>query len=368
MFGFVKKAIHSAGHAVGSATHAVSSTLGKVPVVGKGLHGAFELTVGEPFNVASAVMQGRRIDRAVVDHFKRTLSDIREVAPYAQTVVAFVPGIGPGISGAIAGGLALASGAKITDALVAATRGALPGGALAQAAFDVGSAAIQGRPLDQVALNALPLNAEQKRLFVAGLSTAKDIAHGKRVDVALYNSAVSSLPPEAQQALKVGAALAHGQVLQAVKAAGSGVAQAAGQRAASVATKGVKDMSLFSSLGSVVKKVTGGSAAKVALNAGAKLAVAKPVAGGLAFTFPKQGVTLSQGMDLAHNVVSAYNSANPERKASAKRIVDRTKVLAASGDKDAQRGYLLLSRRAAALKAASQFQVIRTGHVRRKVA
>lgn len=107
-----------------------------------------------------------------------------------------------------------------------------------------------------------------------------------------------------------------------------------------------------------------------AVKGSAKLAtqlmpIAKPLAGGLAFVFPPVGVPLVAGVAVADKVLHAYNSANPERKASAARIVDRTRVLAKSGDVGAQRAYSILSQRAAAQKTARQFRVARTGHVAR---
>lgn len=220
MFGFLKKAVKSVAKATAGAVGAVGSTLGKVPVVGGGLKGAFTLTVGAPFSVVNAVVQGERIDRVALNHLKSQLAAVKAVAPYAQTVIGFVPGIGTGISGAIGASLALASGQNITDALKAGVRGALPGGPLAAAAFDVGAAAIQGKPLDELALAALPLSDDQKKIVRAGLATAKALAHGERVDATLFNQAQKLLPADAQKALTVGLALSHGQALQAVKAAG----------------------------------------------------------------------------------------------------------------------------------------------------
>jgi hypothetical protein len=85
---------------------------------------------------------------------------------------------------------------------------------------NLAEAAIQGKPLDQIALAALPIPAEQKKLVAAGLATAKDLAHGKRLDAALMKNALKSLPADVQKAMTVGMALAHGEVLQAAKAAG----------------------------------------------------------------------------------------------------------------------------------------------------
>jgi hypothetical protein len=227
MFGFLKKAVRSVGKAVTTATKATAKGLGsvgaalnKVPIVGKGLGGVFTLTIGAPFGVINGVVSGQRIDKVALNHLKTQIGAIREVAPYVQTVVSFVPGVGQGISGAIGASLALASGQNITSAILSGVKSALPGGPLAKAAFDVGEAAIQGRPLDQVALAAIPLPAEQKKILAAGLATAKALAHGERVDAAFFNNALKLLPADAQKALTVGMALAHGQVIQATKAAG----------------------------------------------------------------------------------------------------------------------------------------------------
>jgi hypothetical protein len=219
-FGWLKKAVKSATKAVGS----VGGQLGKIPIVGKGVKGAFALTIGAPFSVANAVASGQRIDKVALGHLTSQIGAIRDVAPYVQTVVSIVPGVGAGVSGAIGASLALASGQNITTALKEGVKGALPGGPLAKAAFDLGEAAVQGKPLDQLALAALPLSADQKRLVATGLNTAKDLAHGKRLDAALMNTALAALPPEARKAVTVGMALGNGQVLQAARAAGQGPA------------------------------------------------------------------------------------------------------------------------------------------------
>jgi len=81
----------------------------------------------------------------------------------AQTVASFVPGVGTGVAAALGAANALASGRPITDALIEAARSAIPGGALAQAAFDVGVNLAKGRSLSEAALaaarNRLPAGA-----------------------------------------------------------------------------------------------------------------------------------------------------------------------------------------------------------------
>lgn len=222
-FGWLKKAVKSASGAVGS----VGSKLGKIPIVGKGLKGTFALTIGAPFQVANAVASGQRIDKVALGHLTSQIGAIRDVAPYVQTIVSVVPGVGQGVSGAIAASLALANGKPITSALKEAVKGSLPGGPLAKAAFDLGEAAVQGKPIDAIALAALPIPDAQKKMVAQGLQTAKDLAHGKRLDAALMNTALAALPPEARKAVTVGIALGHGQVLQAAREAGQGPAMTA---------------------------------------------------------------------------------------------------------------------------------------------
>jgi hypothetical protein len=79
----------------------------------------------------------------------------RHVLPYAQTVVSFVPGLGTGVSAALGAAQVLADGRPISDIAVAAVRGAIPGGPLAQSAFDVAWNVAKGRRIDTSVLAAL---------------------------------------------------------------------------------------------------------------------------------------------------------------------------------------------------------------------
>jgi len=234
----VGKGIAAGARGAAKGASVVGSALHRIPVAGGLLGGAFNLAVGSPFAMAASIVSGARIDKAVLNHLKSQLANIKEVAPYVQTVLSFIPGVGQGISGAIAGALALASGAKLTDALLEATKGALPGGKLSQMAFDVGKAAIQGKAIDEIALQALPISAQQKQMLKQGLAAAKDIAHGKNVGSALLDNALKALPADAQKAIQIGMALGHGQVLQAVQTAATlNAVQKAGAQAVGAGAK-----------------------------------------------------------------------------------------------------------------------------------
>lgn len=195
-----------------------------------------------PAHAASDLVSGRRLDHIAVGQFKDALGATRELAPYVQTVVSFVPGLGTGISAGIGGALALAEGKPITEALISAAKSSLPGGPAAQAAFNVAHSIAQHKPLDQIALAALPISDSAKRALVIGLGAAKDLAAGKRVDHVLLDNATKALPPTLQKAVQVGVALGHAKTLQgALGAAAQGAAQLAGNYA-----NGVQAARLFS--------------------------------------------------------------------------------------------------------------------------
>lgn len=240
------KAIKSCGKAVGKVTKvAVSPVLAtgklitKIPVVGKPMSAAYDLSINGPFKLAHTIASGKRIDRAVVGHFKGQLASAKTVAPYAQTVVSFVPGIGQGVSGAIGAGLALAEGRPINDALIAAVKGAVPGGPVAQAAFSVAAAAAQGKPIDEIAINALPIGDAEKKAIKTAASMAKDIAAGKRVDDTLYRNTLKALPPTVAAGVQTAAAVAKGKNLQdsLVKNMGPATLSALAKQGAEIASK-----------------------------------------------------------------------------------------------------------------------------------
>jgi peptidoglycan hydrolase-like protein with peptidoglycan-binding domain len=136
-----------------------------------------------PAKLAQNIAQGKNVFGSLKDSYKDAIANARTVAPYAQAVLSVVPGVGQGVSGAIGAGLALAQGQPITQALVAGVRSMVPGGPLAQAAFD----------------------------------TAYGIAQGKSVTDAALQAARSQIPPgPGQAAFDVGLALAHGKNIQDV--------------------------------------------------------------------------------------------------------------------------------------------------------
>lgn len=271
-FSFVKKAAKSVGRVVkkavpkaiqraaakvvATAKHygsAAWEAVKKVPVLGS-IASATAALYLLPVQAATQLVQGKRIDKIAIGQFKTALSSAKTLAPYVQTVVSFVPGIGQGISAGLGASLALAQGQTITQALVAGARGALPGGPMAAAAFDVANAVAQGKPIDQVALNAIPVSPSAKAALIQGLGAAKALAAGKPVSQVVIDTALQQLPPAAQKAVQIGVALGHAKSLQeAAGAAASGAAQLAsasqaGQHAAAAFASGVRTPAVMTAL------------------------------------------------------------------------------------------------------------------------
>jgi hypothetical protein len=176
------------------------------------------------------VLRGERIDKAFLKTAKNQIKAARAIAPYVQTVMSVVPGVGTGVAAAIAAGTAIAEGRTITDAVMAGVKGALPGGPLAAGAFDTAVAITKGKRLDKAAINAV------KNQLPPGAREAVDIvesaARGKDISAAAINSIKKRLPPEARRAVdmavKVGkGANAKDLILQVARAELTGQAKKA---------------------------------------------------------------------------------------------------------------------------------------------
>jgi hypothetical protein len=160
---FLGKLIHSAGKAIGG----VAKTIGKgvsaidkvVPVsmivsanpigmafrAGLGaaqaaaegrnvFQGAIRNIAGDPWtrfvvDTGMATARGENIVKAAQKAAQAGIGDVRKSLQFAAMVAPFIPGIGTGVAAALGAANALASGQPITEALIAAARTALPGGA-----------------------------------------------------------------------------------------------------------------------------------------------------------------------------------------------------------------------------------------------
>jgi hypothetical protein len=242
---FVSNAAKSAGREIGQVTKSVQNGVGKVtkavskiPVVGGPLNAVFDATYHAsfgPLNAAVAIAKGRRIDRALMDQLKIAVKDVKQVGPYAQMVIGLVPGVGQGVSAAMAAGLALANGQPIEEALKAGAIGAIPGGALVQSCVKASVQTIQhvakGEKLNfanlaetagGAAMGALNLPPAAKNALMAGIATTGSIVKGQPLDKALTDGAIRGLPIPDQskkamtEATSLTLDLAHGKKLDRV--------------------------------------------------------------------------------------------------------------------------------------------------------
>lgn len=209
-----KVTVHASGiSAINKAGKKVGKVVKKVPIIGKPLSTVVNITTA-PTRLTQSVLSGERIDKAALGSLKQSVRDVKEVAPYAQMVISCVPGIGTGVAAGLAAGLALAEGQPITAAIQAGVLGAIPGGPLAKSAANIAIAVAQKKPIDKIAIAALPLTPDQKKAVEIAVSSAKDLAAGKRVDKIILARAEGQLPREVRSALNIGLAIGHGQSLQ----------------------------------------------------------------------------------------------------------------------------------------------------------
>ena len=164
---------------------AVRAGLGAVKAAASGrnvFHGAVRSMATTPVtrfavDTAAGVARGENILKAARRAGQAGIADARESLRFAAMVAPFVPGIGTGVAAALAAANALASGERITDALIAAARNAVPGGALAQTAFDMATNLAKGKKLSEAALEAarsrLPGGPAAKAAFDSALALAK---------------------------------------------------------------------------------------------------------------------------------------------------------------------------------------------------
>jgi hypothetical protein len=188
---------------------------------------------GALVKLGGGLLRGENLLAAAKAAAKAGISDAREALRFAAMVAPFIPGIGTGVGAALGAADALANGQPITQALIAGVRGAIPGGVVAQAAFDTAAQLAQGKKLDQALLtaarNRLPPGPAQ-----AAFDTGLAIAQGKKVQDAVLQGAGQLLPasPYSADAMAFARRALAGENLgqAALSTAGQAVLRRAGQQ------------------------------------------------------------------------------------------------------------------------------------------
>ena len=167
--------------------------------------GALRSVISNPLtrvavDTAAGVVQGKNALKALKEGGQGLVDDVRASLQFAATVAPFVPGLGTGLGAALGAANALASGQPITDALIAAARGAVPGGAIAQAGFETAVNLAKGKPIAQALLagvrSRLPGGPAAQAAFDTGLA----LAQGQNIQNALLTGGSRLVPRSAYSA------------------------------------------------------------------------------------------------------------------------------------------------------------------------
>ena len=146
------------------------------------------------YDAGGSVLRGENLAQAVNKAANVGISEAREQLRFVQMVAPFIPGVGSGVAAALGAANALSEGKPITEALVAAARGALPGGAIAQTGFDVAINLARGKNLTAAALTAARNAHPGGPLARAAFDTAVALGEGKRLQDAAIGAASGDLP------------------------------------------------------------------------------------------------------------------------------------------------------------------------------
>ncbi len=173
-----------------------------IPVVSDIVKIVGEIAVA-PLKIAENIASGERLDHVAMGALKDQLKIAKDVAPYAEAVVALVPGIGTLPAAMIGAGAALAEGKSIDEATKAAIRGAIPGGAIAQAAFDTAMKMASGESFEKAALETaraqLPPGPAQ-----AAFDIGTAVATGEKIQTALAKGFMDIAPGQLQPIIDAG--------------------------------------------------------------------------------------------------------------------------------------------------------------------
>jgi hypothetical protein len=145
-------------------------------------------------DTATGVARGQNILKAAKMAGQAGIGDARESLRFAAMVAPFVPGIGTGVAAALGAANALASGERITDALIAGARNAVPGGAIARTAFDMGASIAKGKSLSQAALEAARSSLPGGPVAKAAFDSAVALSKGQSLQKALIAGGGKLLP------------------------------------------------------------------------------------------------------------------------------------------------------------------------------
>jgi hypothetical protein len=242
---FLGGLIHSVAKAAKSVASTVSkaaNAVGKIPILGdisRAAIGALRLSMGPAamaIDAGARLARGQKLGAALKGAAMGQVDAVRDQLKLAEMVAPFIPGIGTGVGAALGAANALAAGRPITEAIFAAARGAIPGGRIAQAAFDTAKSLAEGKNITEALLttarNQLPGGPASRAAFDGAIA----LAQGKKLQDAAFAAAGRILPPSpyAADAVSFVKGIASGQNIQtaALSVVGKRAVQAARGQAA----------------------------------------------------------------------------------------------------------------------------------------
>ena len=181
---------------------AVRAGIGALSAAGQGkniFHGAVRSMASTPMarlavDTVGGVARGENFLKAVQRGAQGAVGDVRESLRFAAMVAPFVPGVGTGVGAALGVANALAAGERITDAVIAGARNAIPGGAIAQAGFDTATRLARGQNLREAMLDGIRSRLPGGPIAQAAFDTGLALAKGQRIQDSLIAGGGRLLP------------------------------------------------------------------------------------------------------------------------------------------------------------------------------
>ncbi|HEY5243313.1 MAG TPA: hypothetical protein VIJ22_17655, partial [Polyangiaceae bacterium] len=124
--------------AVNKAAKSVGDDLAKVPVVGGALSAVYDVAtdpVTLPLQAADDVVHGDSPAQVISDSIHHEVDKFKAAAPYVESVVALIPGVGGMCASCIAVGVGVAEGESIDQIVVDAAAAQIPGGPIVVAGY-----------------------------------------------------------------------------------------------------------------------------------------------------------------------------------------------------------------------------------------
>ena len=127
---FIGSAVRAAGRvtqtgldAINKAAKSVGDDLSKVPIVGGALSAVYDVVtdpVTLPLVAADDIVHGDSVAQTLADSIHHEVDKFKAAAPYVESIVALVPGVGGMCASSIAVGVGVAEGQPIDQILVEA--------------------------------------------------------------------------------------------------------------------------------------------------------------------------------------------------------------------------------------------------------